>query len=101
MSESRSGGGAHQVGDTYGASPGQKIPGLLYMDSEEGVDAAGEYLDSFQRTAAAVGDLVNAVVTGPARPKSAMSLSATNRDEPRTPEYIPEALNLFSTSLVP
>ena len=43
------------------------------MDSEEGVDAAGEYLNSFQRTAAAVGDLVNAVVTGPARPKSAMS----------------------------
>ena len=71
------------------------------MDSEEGVDAAGEYLDSFQRTAAAVGDLVNAVVTGPARPKSAMSLSATDRDEPRTLEYIPEALNLFSTSLVP
>ena len=68
MSESRSGGGAHQVGDTYGASPGQKIPGLLYIHSEEDVDAAGEYLNSFQRTAAAVGDFVNAVVTGPVSP---------------------------------
>ena len=71
------------------------------MDSEERVDAAVEYLNSFQRTAAAVGDLVNAVVTGPARPKNARSLSATNRDEPRTPKYISETLNSFSTSLVP
>ena len=42
-----------------------------------------------------------AVVTGPARPKNARSLSATNRDEPRTPKYISETLNSFSTSLVP
>ena len=41
------------------------------------------------------------VVTGPARPKNARSLSATNRDEPRTPKYISETLNSFSTSLVP
>ena len=43
----------------------------------------------------------HAVVTGPARPKNARSLSATNRDEPRTPKYISETLNSFSTSLVP
>ena len=41
------------------------------------------------------------VVTGPARPKNARSLSATNRDEPHTPKYISETLNSFSTSLVP
>ena len=46
-------------------------------------------------------DLSTSVVTGPARPKNAMSLSATNRDEPRTPKYISETLNSFSTSLVP
>ena len=46
----------------YGASPSKKILQFVYMDSGEDVDAVEEYQNAFQRTAVAVGDLVNVPV---------------------------------------